>query len=93
MEIREHRLEQLRQLSAALESRGFAVGLVSAVANPFLKVANAGQPTLNERVHCEQADDGSWTFWWPWKQPIGPAADLNAVIGKIAAVLRSVDEA
>jgi hypothetical protein len=81
-------LEQLREV---LTNEGFVVQLVSVNTKPYLKVANAETPKLNERVQVEQAEDGSWCYWWPWKQPIGSVDDLDAVTGKIAAVLRSVE--
>jgi hypothetical protein len=85
------KLAYLEQLHEALITKGFVAQIVSINTKPYIKVANAETPRLNERVHCEQADDGSWCFWWPWRQPIGSVDDLESVIGKIAAVLRSVE--
>jgi hypothetical protein len=90
MEPRETMLAYLGKLANELESHGFATELISKVSKPSLKVANAETLSLNERVLCQQADDGSWSFWWPWHQPIGPVDDLDTVVGKIVAVLRSV---
>jgi hypothetical protein len=56
------------------------------------RTSGYGYP-LNERVLCEQAPNDSWAFWWPWKQPIGSVDELNTVMDKLAAVLKSVDEA
>jgi hypothetical protein len=42
-------------------------------------------------VLCDQADDGSWCYWWPWHAPIGSVDDLATVTSKITAVLRSVE--
>lgn len=81
----------LQRLAEELKTKGFTVELVSKLSLPFLKVANADTPTLNERVLCHQADDDLWVFWWPWKQPIGSVDELEVVIEKIAAVLRSVE--
>jgi hypothetical protein len=69
------------------------VELVDKVSKPCLRVANAATPTLNERVLCHQADDDSWVFWWPWRQPIGSVDDLPMVVSKVAEVLRSVQGA
>ncbi|HLX51274.1 MAG TPA: hypothetical protein VKS82_23360 [Streptosporangiaceae bacterium] len=91
METDPTKLAYLEQLREALTSQGFAVQLVSINTKPYIKVANAETPRLNERVHCEQAEDGSWCFWWPWRQPIGSVDDLESATGKIAAVLRSVE--
>lgn len=93
MEPREVCLTHLERLATELQRQGFTAQLNGAVSKPCLQVANADTPTLNERVYCEPAADDSWVFWWPWKQPIGSAADLPGVIAKIAAVLRSVEGA
>lgn len=91
MTDREQQLVHLERLADELKQRGFATELVGKLTKPFLKVANADTPTLNERVQCHQADDDSWCYWWPWKQPIGSVDDLSVVVEKIAAVLRSVE--
>ena len=90
MATREEKLVHLERLAGELKHREFTAEVV-AVAKPYLKVANASTPTLNERVRCEQAEDGTWVFWWPWHQPIGSVDDVEAVVGKITAVLRSVE--
>jgi hypothetical protein len=94
MDLREEKLTHLGHLAEALKRDAFTVELVNTASKqPYLKIANAETPTLNERVQCEQAEDGSWLFWWLWKQPIGPVDDLETVIGKLTEVLRSVSEA
>jgi hypothetical protein len=92
VDTHQEKLTHLAQLSAELASRGLSTQLVgSTTARPCLKVANASTPRLNERVYIQQADDGTWTFYWPWNQPIGPATDLAAVTTKITTVLRNVE--
>jgi hypothetical protein len=71
-----------RQFTARLEGRG---------SGQYLVVENPDHPDLNERVHCQPAEDGAWCFWWPWRQPIGSVDDLETVAGKIMAVLRTVE--
>jgi hypothetical protein len=90
MEAREEQLAHLERLAQALDPGVFTAEVVRAISRPYLKVANAGTPTLNEQVHCRQAGDGSWVFQWPWKKPIGPVDDLETVASKIAEVLRPV---
>ncbi len=87
---REEQLAHLERLADELKRRGFITELASKPSKPYLQVANADTPTLNERVLCHPADDGSWVFWWTWKQPIGSVDDLDTVVKKIAAVIRSV---
>ena len=91
MTDQEEQLAHLERLADELKRQGFRAELNRKVAAPCLRVVNAESPALNERVLCHQADDGSWIFWWPWKQPIGSVEDLAIVVDKIAAVLRSVE--
>lgn len=83
-------VEHLERLRAELKRRGLGAQLVTKGKEPYLKVANSDTPELNERVFCRPAEDHSVCFWWPWRQPIGSVDDLDVVVGKIAAVLRSV---
>jgi len=92
MELREQRLAHLEYLANELDKREFRTEFTRAIARPYITVANGMQPQLNERVLCERAEDGSWSFWWPWQQPIGSVDDLETVVSKIAAVLRSVED-
>lgn len=82
--------EHLERLRAELIRHGLGAELFTKGKRCYLKVANVDTPELNEKVFCRPAEDHSVCFWWPWRQPIGPADDLDAVVGKIAAVLRSV---
>lgn len=82
--------EYLERLAEALAGRDFTAHLDTRGSEPYLRVENPAQATLNERVFCRQAEDGTWCFWWPWRQPIGSADDLEAVAGKILTVLRTV---
>ena len=90
MEAREEQLAHLERLAQALDPGVFTAEVVRTISRPYLKVANSRTPTLNEQVHCRQADDGSWLFQWPWKKPIGSVDDLETVASKIAEVLRPV---
>jgi hypothetical protein len=85
--------EHLERLAGELGKRQFSARLVSRRGAHYLVVANPESPDLNERIHCQQAADDSWCFWWPWHQPIGSVDDLDSVAGKITAVLRTVEGA
>ena len=90
MEEREEQLAHLDRLAAALNPQSYTAELIRTASKPYLTVANAGTPELNERVFCGPRPDGSWVFLWPWNQPIGSVDDLDTVVGKIAEVLRPV---
>ena len=83
--------EHLERLAGELSKRQFTARLVRRGDTHHLLVANPDHPDLNERIHCQQAADDSWSFWWPWRQPIGSVDDLQIVVGKITAVLRTVE--
>jgi hypothetical protein len=84
-------LTHLERLAAELTQRGLSAQVITEGQRPCVKAANPDTPQLNERVLCDRADDGSWCYRWPWKQPIGSVDDLDLVVGKIEAVLRSVE--
>jgi hypothetical protein len=86
----DQQLAHLRCLAEELGNRGFQSRLLDTARPPAIKVANPDSPQLTERVLCAPAEDGSWCFWWPSRQPIGSADDLGTVAQKITTVLRSV---
>ncbi|HUY46495.1 MAG TPA: hypothetical protein VMV92_12295 [Streptosporangiaceae bacterium] len=90
MEAREEQLAHLERLVQALDPDGFTAEIIGAFSSPYLKVANASAPSLNERIYCGRAEDGTWLFRWPWHQPIGSVDDLEKVADKVTEVLRSV---
>ncbi len=83
--------EYLGQLADELRKWQFSVRFGGSGSDQYLTVENPDHRNLNERVHCRPAADGTWCFWWPWRQPIGSVDDLETVIGKIMAVLRTVE--
>ena len=90
MEAREEQLTHLERLAQKLDPVAFVTEIVRSVSRPYLKVANASDPALNERVYCDQVADGSLVFSWAWRRPIGSVDDLEMVTGTIAEVLRPV---
>ena len=93
MTTSDERHEHLERLADELGKRQFSARLVSHRSAHYLVVANPESPDLNERIHCQQAADDSWCFWWPWHQPIGSVDDLDSVADKITVVLRTVEGA
>lgn len=91
MQANSEEVAQLERLRDELNHHGLDAQLVTRRNGPYLKIANRATPELNERVLCWHAEDRTLCFWWPWGQPIGSVDDLDAVIGKVAAVLRSVE--
>jgi hypothetical protein len=85
----DEQVTHLNRLAEGLARREFTVSFLPG-RRPALKVTNPDTPTLNERVLCGPADDGSLCFWWSWGQPIGSVDDLGVAVGRIMHVLRSV---
>jgi hypothetical protein len=83
--------EYLQRLAGALADRELSAHLDTQGREPYLRIENPAQAALNERVFCHQAEDGTWCYWWPWRQPIGSVDDLGAVASKILTVLRTVE--
>jgi hypothetical protein len=91
MEQREEQLGHLERLADDLTRHQFQATVVTKDTHPYLRVTNPETTELTERVLCRRAGDGTWCFWWPWRQPIGLADDVETVVTKIMAVLRSVE--
>jgi hypothetical protein len=83
--------EYLSHLAGELRKWHFSVRFGGSGSRQYLLVESPDHRDLNERVFCRPADDGTWCFWWPWRQPIGSVDDLETVTGKIMAVLRTVE--
>lgn len=83
--------EYLSRLADELRKWQFSVRFGGSGSDQYLIVENPDHCDLNERVFCRPAADGTWCFWWPWRQPIGLVDDLETVTGKIMAVLRTVE--
>jgi len=81
----------LMQLAEKLTASGMSAELVGDIRKPYLTVALAAIPSQSERVLCRLDGDGRWSYWWPWKQPIGAVDDLDLVMSRILTVLRSVE--
>jgi hypothetical protein len=88
---RDEKLAHLQRLADELSKCGLTAELGGGIKHPSLRATNPDIPQLSERVLCDRAEDGSWCYWWPWRQPIGSVDDVELVVAKIAAVLRSVE--
>jgi hypothetical protein len=87
MDASEERISHLKRLATVLREHGLLAEVADKAGVPLLTVANAGIPALNQEVLCQEGA-GTWQYWWPWKQPIGPVEDLDTVVERVASVLR-----
>jgi len=74
-------ITQLDALAAELIDHGWAARLEEPPHRlPRLHVQNPAAPALSEYVYAQPRRDGTWTYWWPWAQPIASAAARAAAI-------------
>jgi hypothetical protein len=74
-------ISQLDALAAELAGHGWAARLEEPPRRlPRLHVQNPAAPALSEYVYAQRRRDGTWTYWWPWAQPIASAAAKAAAI-------------
>jgi hypothetical protein len=83
-------ITRLDALAAELAGQGWAARLEAPPRRlPRLYVQNPAAPALSEHVYAQRRRDGTWTYWWPWAQPIASAAAEAAAI--IIAALHTTD--
>ncbi len=91
MKEREQELAHLQSLADQLMRQDFDAEVVASNVSPYLRVTNPATSELTERILCHPGADGSWCFWWSWRQPVGSVDDVEAVSRKITMALRSVE--
>lgn len=85
-------VDRLKQLAVELESRSFAVRLLTRPDQPpCLRVINPAAPVLSEHVLVAPNSDGEWWFCFPWPQRIAVTDDVTAAADRIEHVLAEVD--
>jgi hypothetical protein len=83
-------ITQLDDLAAEIADHGWTARLETPPRRlPRLHVQNPAAPALSEDVYAQPRLDGTWTYWWPWAQPIADAAAEAAAI--IIGALHAVD--
>jgi hypothetical protein len=74
-------ISRLDALAAELADRGWAAQLEMPPRRlPRLHVHNSAAPAFSEYVYAQPRRDGTWTYWWPWAQPIAAATTEAATI-------------
>ena len=82
--------EALEALAGELAARGWIVRLHATGRLPRLYVRNPapGAGGLSEYIYAGPTrSDGSWAYWWPWADKIGPVTDIRQAAEKITRVL------
>jgi hypothetical protein len=84
-------ITQLAAMAAELAGHGWATRLEAPPGRlPRLHVQNPAAPALSEHVYAQRRRAGTWTYWWPWAQPIAsaPAEAAAIIIGTLQATGR-----
>ena len=77
--------EQLEQLRAELERRGWAPEMRGTKRMPYLNVTNPDEPGLNGTVAARHDH-----YRWTWGPELGPLDDVPGAADAILTVLREV---
>jgi hypothetical protein len=78
----------LTNLATELAAHGYQTTLKSpGDSTPFLVVRNPRATVLTETVHASQG-----SYWWSWKEPIGPCDQASTAAALLARVLRTAGE-
>ena len=82
----------LEALAAELLARGWTAHVRKLPDRPpGLRALNPvrGASALSEDIYAKPDDDGVWSYWWPWAEPIAPDPATAAAV--IVRVLRAQD--
>ena len=78
----------MEQLAAELRERGLHTEMIASPAGPVrMKVRNPAASALSETIIGHAG-----AFWWPWRDQIGPAADVVRAAAVITRVLAVAEE-
>ena len=85
-------IDRLDALATELTSHGWTATLQAPPGRtPRLYARNPepGAAALSESIYAQPRADGTWSYWWPWAEPIADSADAAAAI--IVRVLRPAE--
>jgi hypothetical protein len=80
-------ITRLEALAAELDARGWPAWVDTPSGQPprlHARNPEPGAAALNEQVYAHPRADGTWTYWWPWAEPITPdPADAAEIITRV----------
>ena len=85
-------IARLDALATELNSHGWTASIQNPPGRtPRLYARNPepGAAALSESIYAQPRADGTWSYWWPWAEPIAETAAAAAAI--IVRVLRPAE--
>jgi hypothetical protein len=85
-------IARLDALATELDSHGWTSSVQAPTGRtPRLHARNPepGAAALSESIYAQPRADGTWSYWWPWAEPIAETAKAAAAI--IVRVLRPAE--
>jgi hypothetical protein len=82
---------RLEALAGELAARGWITRVHSPAGqlpNLYVQNPDPGASMLSEHIYAAPRADGTWTYWWPWAQPLVATAARDAA-DTIIRVLRA----
>jgi hypothetical protein len=82
-------IARLDMLAAELNTHGWAASVQAPHGGMPRLYARNPEPraaALSESIYAQPRTDGTWSYWWPWAEPIADTAAAAAAV--IVRVLR-----
>jgi hypothetical protein len=86
----------LKGLAGELAARGWVSRLYSPVGRPpslYVQNPDLSARMLSEHIYAGPGKDGTWAYWWPWRDKIALAGDVSGAASTITRVLRAAASA
>ena len=80
---------RLDALATELTSHGWTASVMTPrgqIPRLYARNPEPGAAALSESIYAQPQADGTWSYWWPWAEPIAETAAAAAAI--IVRVLR-----
>ena len=85
-------IARLDALATELNSHGWTASvqaLPGRMPRLYARNPEPGAAALSESIYAQPRVDGTWSYWWPWAEPIADTAAAAATI--IVRVLRPAE--
>jgi hypothetical protein len=80
-------IDRLDMLAAELNTRGWTASVRTprgGMPRLYARNPEPGAAALSESIYARPRADGTWSYWWPWAEPIaGTAAAAAAIVVRV----------